>query len=108
MANFKRDILKAAGNEPIIAIVVGDYAWGGYGDQSTVPDEKRGVVLTWDEAAPMLDYEYDAGFGAPECNAVYAWTADRVIAVSQYVGATWLYSIPRNPTSEMPKMAGGG
>ncbi len=108
MANFKRDILKAAGNEPIIAIVIGDYAWGAYGDQLTVPDEKRGVVLTWDEAAPMLDYEYDTGLGAPECNAIHAWTADRVILVSEYDGATSLYSIPRNPVPEMPEMAGGG
>jgi hypothetical protein len=31
-----------------------------------------------------------------------------VIAIGQYDGATWPYSIPRHPVDIMPEMEGGG
>jgi hypothetical protein len=109
MSNFKEDILEAAG-EPIEAIVIGAFGWDGYEEHvpPRVPDEKKGVVLSWDEAAPMLNYEYDTGFGTPECHAIEAYTASRVIIVSTYDGSTSLTWVWRNPTPGNPSMPGGG
>jgi hypothetical protein len=114
---FARDIERAAG-EPIEAIVIGAFGWGniddepgeayGEGDSRGVPREKRGVVLSWDEARPLLDYEYTRGYGAPDCHAIMAWSASWVLVVGTYDGSTWLSSTPRNPVADEPKMVGGG
>ena len=109
LANFKDDLLAAAAGEPILALVIGEMGWGDYASAG-VPgyaEQPRGVVLTWEDAAPWLDYAYDTGHGAPRCNAVYAWTATRVLFVSQYDGATEVEAIPRNPTPCAPEMPGG-
>lgn len=55
----------------------------------------------------MLDYAYDGSFGAPECDAIWAWTPTRVLFVSQYDGATRVESVPRNPQDGTPEMPGG-
>lgn len=96
--------------EEIEAVVFGPYGWNGYCEEGKfVPDKKKGVVLTADEAAPfMKGWSFDGDFGAPSCYAVYVWTNKRVIWVTQYDGATWLSSAPRNPTACMPEMPGGG
>jgi hypothetical protein len=110
MDNFKADILEVADPEPIEAIVIGEYGWGGYGDDDDnprIPKDKIGVVLTWDEAAPLLDYEYYTGYGAPECHAIAAYTASRIIYVSQYDGSTNVMWSNRNPQPHMPSMPGG-
>lgn len=57
----------------------------------------EGVLMTWDEARPYLDYEYDNGYGGQDCHSVHIWTPARIIYVQEYDGATWLNSIPRNP-----------
>ena len=109
MANLRRWILDAAEGEPIEAVVLGQMGWGDYGSES-VPgyaEQRRGVPLTWAEAEPMIDYDFGAGFGAPRCNAIVAWTQDLVISVSQYDGATEIFAIPRNPKVFMPTMPGG-
>lgn len=109
MANLKQWILDEANGHPIIAVVIGEMGWGNYGSAG-VPNydqQPRGTVLTWDEAAPLLDYNFDSGYGAPGCNAIYAWTDVAVIAISQYDGSTGPYSVPRNPTACMPNMVGG-
>ena len=108
MGNFKDDILEAANGEPIEAIVIGEYGWGGYKENERVPDDKQGVILTWDEAAPMLDYSYDTGFGAPECHAIEAFTASRILSVSEYDGSTYITWANRNPIATKPGMSGGG
>jgi len=109
MANLKKWLLKEADGERIEAVVIGEMGWDDYGSEF-VPaynDIPRGKVLSWEEAASWLDYEFDSGYGAPECQAVYARTANKVIAIGQYDGATWPYSIPRNPIDIMPEMQGG-
>lgn len=97
----------AAGGEAIEGIVIGEFGWDSYGLREDHPPVRTGVVLTWDEARPMLDYAYDAGYGAPDCHAVWAWTASRVLFVVQYDGSTGVQWVPRNPTSGDPDMPGG-
>jgi hypothetical protein len=87
----------AADPEPISAIVIGPFGRGdGFGEERiTRPVSVRvGELLTWDEARPMLDYE----FGTPQCDAIYAWTENKVLVVYEYDGSTQILTIPRNPT----------
>ncbi len=109
MANLIKWILEEAKGERIIGVAIGEMGWGDYGSDA-VPRyqvQKRGIVLSWDEAKPLLDYEFDSGHGAPGCNAIYVWTETQILFISQYDGATNINSIPRNPMDVMPEMAGG-
>ena len=54
-------------------------------------------ILTWEEARPHLDYEYDSGFGSQDCHNIYIWTPTRVIYIHEYDGSTWPEAVPRNP-----------
>ena len=107
MHNFKQDVLEEAGKEPIEAVVIGDYC--GYKDHyKTCPTDDRdakGRILSWEEAAPVLDYACDTGFGGAECHAIYAWTATRVLFVAEYDGSTRMISVPRNPVDCIPRMS---
>lgn len=107
--NLKQWIESEAGGEQIVGIVIGEMGWGDYGSAEVPAYQSipKGKLLSWDEAKEYLDYDFDSGYGAPGCQAVYAWTANKVIAIGQYDGATWPYSIPRNPIDVMPKMEGG-
>lgn len=111
MANLRKWLEEAAGPEEIQAVVIGNMGWPDYGDHALSPLAKDRTnwnrVLTWSEAAPILDYEFDDGHGAPECQAITAWTAFRVFFVVQYDGATALHSVPRNPIDHEPEMPGG-
>ena len=109
MANLVKWIEDEANGEEIEAVVIGDMGWGNYGKEK-VPnydDIPKGKLLSWEDAKPLLDYEFNPGYGAPGCNAIWAWTETSVIAIGQYDGATWPYSLPRNPMNEMPGMEGG-
>lgn len=96
-------------NESVEGVVIGEMGWGDYNSEE-VPnykDQPKGKVLSWEEAKKYLDYKFSAGYGAPECNAIYAWTPNWVIAISQYDGSTSPFKIPRHPVNIMPKMPGG-
>lgn len=114
--NFADDIRLAAGDEQIEAIVIGPFGWStfiqddkpfGMTEDQVVPKEKLGVVLEWDEASKLLDYEYDVGYGSPLCHAITAWTPNKVIWVTQYDGSTCVDWAPRNPVDHIPYMPGG-
>ena len=111
------------GDEEVEAIVFGAWGWGyapdddeedweaGYDEPKPppVPYEKRGKVLSADEAKEYMDgWEFNGSYGAPDSYATYIWTNERVIWVTQYDGATWLSSAPRHPIDMMPEMPGGG
>jgi len=111
--------------EVVEAIVFGAFGWGswdddddesdprslGYGEDridKIIPFDKRGKLLTLEEARPHMQcWSFDGGFGAPECYATYVWTNQRVIWVTQYDGSTGLDSMPRNPVACVPSMPGG-
>ena len=109
MSNFAQDILNKTNGEMIEGIVIGEMGWVDYNDKGK-PEYKKsiGKLLSWEEAIPILDYEYNNGFGAPDCQAITAWTKNRVIFVSEYDGSTTICHIPRNPVAHMPDMMPGG
>lgn len=105
---FAEDLERQA-IEPIEKVIIGEMGWNNYGEEGKeIPKSKKGKVLSWEEARPMLDYDYYTGYGAPDCHAVYAYTKSYVIFVSQYDGATGIESIPRKPVKCDPSMPGGG
>jgi hypothetical protein len=106
MSTFREDIKSAAGGEKIIGIVIGDMGWGNYNSEGK-PAWVKGELLKWKDTKEMLDYEYDDGYGSPDCQAITAWTKTKVIFVVQYDGSTSVWAIPRNPIAHMPEMPGG-
>lgn len=97
--------------ETVEAVVFGPYGWNGYGQEQVIapiPESKQGIVLTWDEARPMMQtWTFYGGYGSPDCYAVTIWTNERVIWVTQYDGSTQLDSAPRTPVPHIPYMPGG-
>ena len=97
-------------DEMVEALVFGPWGWDGYEElePQSVPPEKRGIVLKLKEAEPLMKgWSFEGGFGAPNCYAVYIWTNQRIIWVTQYDGSTGLDSCPRNPIDIVPDMPGG-
>ncbi len=93
-------------DEKIEGVVFGDYGWSS--EHESVPQEKRGTLLTEKQASTLMkDWSINGDYGSPDCYATYIWTNKRVIWVTQYDGATGLNSAPRNPTDCMPDMPGG-
>lgn len=97
--------------EKIEGIVFGAYGWSGFGEDEIsdpIPQDKRGKLMTLDEARPyMQSWSFNGGYGSPECYATYIWTNKRILWVTQYDGSTCLDSAPRNPVDCIPDMPGG-
>lgn len=106
-ANLKTWILEAAGGEPIEGVVIGDISSSIESKMPKLACQPRGIVLPWSEAQQWLDYSFDDSFGSPKCNAVTVWTPTKVMAVSQYDGATSLFVLPRHLVNHDPIMPGG-
>lgn len=101
-ASFAADIEKAAGSELIEAVVIGkreDADWNDWDPRFAPADARVDEPLTWAEARPLLDYQYDHGFGGQDCHYVEAFTATRVLFLHEYDGATWIASVQRHPTT---------
>lgn len=102
MLNFKCDILEEVGQDNIEAVIILNgmiYSWRDTPDPRDIPVELCGIPLTWDQAAPLLDYSYDDGFGSVDCHNILVYTSTSVIYVHEYDGSTELCSIPRNPSA---------
>lgn len=52
----------------------------------------------------MLDYEFHQGFGSPGCDAIYAWTKNKVAVAGEYDGSAGVEAIPRNPAPGAVRM----
>ncbi len=101
-------IEQEAAGEIVVAVVIGEMGWGEY-NSDNVPNyaaQPRGKVLTWQEAVPWISYPFSSGYGAPQCNAITAWTKSWVIGVAQYDGSTSPFKMPRDPVDHMPIMPG--
>jgi len=108
VANLKTMIEDEAGGDPIEAAVIGVH----YNDENKYTDDpparhpdKLNRVLSWEEAAPILDEEYNNSYGGADCWPVTAWTANRVIYVTEYDGATGVTSVPRHPIDHEPRFS---
>ena len=75
--------------EKIEAIVIRKKGWD-FDSEETISK-----IISWNEAMILLDYEFDLGIGDPGCHAIYIWTTNFVLFVSECDGATGLASIPR-------------
>lgn len=110
MANLVQWVEEITDGEPIEGVVIGEMGWGDHYNSENVPrynEQPKGKLLSWAEARSLLDYEFDNGFGAPQCNAITVWTATKVIGISQYDGSTEPFWTPRHPVDHMPNMPGG-
>lgn len=102
------DDLEAVAAEPIEAIVIGDMGWTEYNEENKSDvSHVRYKLISWPQARPLLEYEYDSDYGAPDCHAITIWTANYIVFVSQYDGATAIERLPRNPIQHTPIMSGG-
>lgn len=81
MRTFADDIEEAAGDEPIIGIIVASKRGWSY-------DPDPSPVQTWAEVRDSLDYEYDRGYGGLDCHQIYAWTASKVLVIQEYDGSS--------------------
>jgi WD40 repeat protein len=126
MSNLKSWILEQSDGEPVLAVIIspGDndicpvcknyvFSWeANCPDCGTLVDKFKFLnipVLTWEEALPELEKEFNSGYGISGCPAIYAYTKTWVIFVSTYDGSTSIKRIPRNPTANInPIMPGGG
>lgn len=109
MANLVQWIEEEAAGEEILSLVIGAMGWGDFGSEAVAKYEEqpRGKLLDWSDGKKYIDYEFDSGYGAPGCNAIYVWTTNHVIAISQYDGSTSSFKVPRNPVDCVPEMPGG-
>lgn len=98
---FKQDILDAADGEPILAIKFDDSVldsyWGKVDPRWEASKHLKDKLCTWEELGPLLDYEYDSGYGSMDCHNITAWTATKVIYINEYDGSTSICYLPRNP-----------
>jgi len=109
VSNFLHDIEEALGDEAVESIVIGGTYWlNQEDDERFIPEDKRGVLLSWEEARPLLDYAYDDGYGGEDCHPIYLWTATRVLFIGCYDGSTWVTWVPRHPEAGEPGTVGGG
>ena len=123
MSNLKSWILEQSDGEPVLAVIISP------GDNDICPVCKHHIfsennkcqycgsprqlvtipILTWEDALPELEKEFDDGYGLAGCPAIYAYTKTWVIFVSEYDGSTMINRIPRNPTVNInPIIPGGG
>lgn len=105
MANLRKDLEEALDEgERIEAVVIGEHDSdpNKYNDEPAHHADKLNRVLTWEEAAPILDEEYDSSYGSAECWPFYAWTNTHVYFVCEYDGSTRISAIPRNPQDIAP------
>jgi len=110
--NAYNDLMRVLEEGEIVeAIVFGEFGWSGFGEEdinNPIPKDKIGVVMTIEEAKPLMDgWSYFGGYGSPDCYATNVWTNQRIIWVTQYDGSTNLDSAPRNPKDGVPDMPGG-
>lgn len=111
MNAYKDLMAELKDGEIVEGIVFGAYGWSDFGEEdcsNPIPESKRGVLMTLEQAKPLMEgWTYHGGYGSPDCYATYVWTNERIIWVTQYDGSTCLDSAPRHPMACVPDMPGG-
>jgi hypothetical protein len=103
MPTLEKWILEMADDEPVEAVVIGNRPHY----ETDENDASKNIVLPWEIAAPWLRYEFEDGYGLPDCHPITAWTASKVIGISTYDGKTAPFWMPRHPIPHEPEMPGG-
>ncbi len=98
---FAEVIEEVANGECILGIVISKSREYDY-DYDPTPQP----LVPWEAARPLLDYEWNSGFGGADCHAITAWTESRVIFVHEYDGSTNIVYVPRHPVNHRPKYSG--
>ena len=98
--NIAKWIEKIAGDEAIEAVVIGEH------DRGARPDDPINRVITWKEARPILDYDFESNYGSAGCHPVFAWTATKIITIHEYDGETGPTWYPRHPVDVRPYFDG--
>ncbi len=106
MRNFLKDIQDTLENQTVEAVqfitLLDDVGW--FKNATSDPRNNNiilGKLYTWEEAKPLLDYEYNAGYGGMDCHGIYIWTPQSVLIIHEYDGSTWPELIPRHPVPDM-------
>lgn len=97
--SFKDDILAEA-KGPIIGIripLMNSYSSYSNDTRDALVKQYNGQTISWEIAAPLLDYPYYSGYGSMDCHNIVAWTETQVIYIHEYDGSTSVCSLPRNP-----------
>lgn len=101
--NFAKTIEERAGG-PILGITLDPESVSWRDDERWAPLKPyAGRLLSWAEARPLLDHEWDSGFGGQDCPDFTAWTADRVLSIHEYDGSTSIIWVPRNPVGQLER-----
>ena len=111
MSNLARELDVIHEHSPIEAIVLLPINSGSADDfgAEKIPhyaETPFGRTLTWPEARPWLDYEYDNGYGTQHCHSLFAWTANAVWFVEVYDGSAYLARVPRHPGAPLKASKG--
>lgn len=113
MSTLAEWVESATAKEPIEAAVIGLH---GHWTREPGPvlatcyaaqEPIRFDVIPWSVARPLLNYDPDQGQDEADCNALWVWTASRVIFVSRYDGSMSIQWVPRHPTPGTPTMIAG-
>lgn len=93
--------------ESILKIVIGPFGWHDEDPSDRiVPTNRKNIPISWEEAKPLLGYDYDRGYGGQDCHSIFAWTKNYILFVHEYDGATSINRIPRNPIKCIPEADG--
>ena len=107
--NYKDEILRVANGEKIIGLVMQNF--DGYEQRhNDRPDLAKysNKVLTWDEAAPLLDYwPLTKHNGSASLQPIVAWTENWVLFTVIYEDQAWISKVERNPIECVPVFYGG-
>ncbi len=109
MANLRKDLeAMLSEGERIEAVVIGEHDRdpNKYGDGPKRHADKLNRLLSWEEAAPILDEEYNDGYGSADCWPFYVWSNTHVYFVHEYDGATGINRVPRHPVDIAPEFGG--
>lgn len=102
MSTLKDYILEVTKGDNIIAVLIYsvdliDFNSGPERDKFKRGNKLSNKIITLDQALAVLDYEYDAGFGAVDCHFVDMWSNNLVYYTQEYDGSTSINVAWRNP-----------
>lgn len=100
LANALMELEKKLGEE------IESFTIGPHDDTPWDAPKVEPVLVSRTEGLLKLNYEYNNGFGCPDCHPFYAWTPSWVFFIHEYDGATGIRKIPRNPQAIEPHFGG--